>query len=246
MILQQLFKVIQSFLHAFVNKIQDPILMAEQGIRDLKKDYDNSMRGLAEIKSLSIETKNKIVEQTDIAKDYERKALTILQKAQSGDLDQAQADRLASEALKKKQEAIENIKKYTLDVKNFEAMSEKMESKIASLKEQITNWENEVKTLKARHKVAITSRKMSQQMVSMSGNNAQALLENMKDKVNKEEAMAQAYDEIALIETDIDKEINEAVGTNYSDEVQNSLLELKKQITPTYLITQKDDDEYKE
>ena len=83
-------------------------------------------------------------------------------------------------------------------------------------------------------------------MVSMSGNNAQALLENMKDKVNKEEAMAQAYDEIALIETDIDKEINEAVGTNYSDEVQNSLLELKKQITPTYLITQKNDDEYKE
>lgn len=246
MILQQLFKVIQSFLHAFVNNIQDPILMAEQGIRDLKKDYDNSMRGLAEIKSLSIETKNKIVEQTDIAKDYERKALTILQKAQAGDLDQAQADRLASEALKKKQEAIENIKKYTLDVRNFEAMSEKMESKIASLKEQIANWENEVKTLKARHKVAITSRKMSQQMVSMSGNNAQALLENMKDKVNKEEAMAQAYDEIALIETDIDKEINEAVGTNYSDEVQNSLLELKKQITPTYLITQKNDDEYKE
>lgn len=246
MILQQLFKVIQSFLHAFVNKIQDPILMAEQGIRDLKKDYDNSMRGLAEIKSLSIETKNKIVEQTDIAKDYERKALTILQKAQAGDLDQAQADRLASEALKKKQEAIENIKKYTLDVKNFDAMSDKMESKIASLKEQIANWENEVKTLKARHKVAITSRKMSQQMVSMSGNNAQALLENMKDKVNKEEAMAQAYDEMALIETDIDKEINEAVGTNYSDEVQNSLLELKKQITPTYLITQKNDDEYKE
>ena len=246
MLLQQLFKVIQSFLHAFVNKIQDPILMAEQGIRDLKKDYDNSMRGLAEIKSLSIETKNKIVEQTEIAKDYERKALTILQKAQAGDLDQAQADRLAAEALKKKQAAIENIKKFTLDARNFEAMAKKLETKITSLKEQIANWENEVKTLKARHKVAITSKKMSKQMISMSGNNAQALLENMKEKVNKEEAMAQAYDEMALIETDIDKEINEAIGTNYSDEIQNSLLELKKQITPTYLIAQKDDNEYKE
>ena len=246
MLLRQMLKVIQSFLHAFVNKIQDPILMAEQGIRDLKKDYDNSMRGLAEIKSLSIETKNKIVEQTEIAKDYERKALTILQKAQAGDLDQAQADRLAAEALKKKQAAIENIKKFTLDARNFDAMEEKLETKIASLKEQIANWENEVKTLKARHKVAITSKKMSKQMISMSGNNAQALLENMKEKVNKEEAMAQAYDEIALIETDIDKEINEAIGTNYSDEIQNSLLELKKQITPTYLIAQKDDNEYKE
>ena len=245
MLLEKLFKVIQSFLHAFVNKIQDPILMAEQGIRDLKKDFDNSMRGLAEIKSLSIETKNRIIEQTEIAKDYEKKALTILQKAQAGELDQAQADRLASEALKKKQQAVENIKKYTLDIKNYETMSAKMESKIASIKEQIVNWESEIKTLKARHKVAITSKKMSEQLVSMSGNNAQALLENMKEKVNQEEAMAQAYDEISLIETDIDKEINEAVGTTYSAEVQQSLLELKKQIAPTYLITQKDN-EYKE
>ena len=239
-IFQKLFKVVQSFLHAFVNKIQDPILMAEQAIRDLKKDYDTSMKGLAEIKSLAIETQNKIVEQTEIAKDYEKKALTLLQKAQSGDLSQADADRLASEALKKKQTAVENIKKYTLDAKNYTAMSEKMESKIANLKEQIQNWEDEVKTLKARHRVAVTSRKISKQMVSMSDNNAQALLENMKERVHKEESMAQAYEEMTTIETDIDKEINAAIGTTYSSEVQQSLLELKKQIAPKYLIEQKD------
>ena len=230
----------QSFLHAFVNHIQDPILMAEQAIRDLKKDYDTSMKGLAEIKSLAIDTQNKISEQTEIAKDYEKKALTLLQKAQAGDLSQADADRLASEALKKKQTAIENIKKYTLDVKNYNGMAEKMESKIATLKEQIQNWESEVQTLKARHKVAVTSRKISKQMVSMSDNNAQVLLENMKEKVQKEESMAQAYEEMTTIETDIDKEINAAIGSTYSDEIQQSLLELKKQITPTYLIEQKD------
>lgn len=239
-IFQQLFKVIQSFLHAFVNHIQDPILMAEQAIRDLKKDYDTSMKGLAEIKSLAIDTQAKITEQTEIAKDYEKKALTLLQKAQSGDLSQADADRLASEALKKKQTAVENIKKYTLDIKNYNAMSEKMESKIANLKEQIQNWESEINTLKARHKVAITSKKINKQMISMSGNNAQALLENMKEKVNKEESMAQAYEEMTTIETDIDKEINAAIGSTYSDEVQQNLLELKKQITPQYLIEQKD------
>lgn len=239
-IFQKLFKVIQSFLHAFVNHIQDPILMAEQAIRDLKKDYDTSMKGLAEIKSLAIDTQTKITEQTEVAKDYEKKALTILQKAQSGDISQNDADRLASEALKKKQTAIENIKKYTLDIKNYNAMSEKMESKIANLKEQIQNWEGELNTLKARHRVAVTSKKINQQMVSMSGNNAQALLENMKDKVNKEESMARAYEEMTTIETDIDKEINAAIGSTYSDEVQQNLLELKKQIAPQYLIEQKD------
>ena len=62
----------------------------------------------------------------------------------------------------------------------------------------------------------------------------------MKEKVNKEESMAQAYEEMTTIETDIDKEINAAIGSTYSDEVQQNLLELKKQITPQYLIEQKD------
>ncbi len=240
MLIQKFFKVIQAFLHAFVNKIQDPIIMAEQAIRDLKKDHDTSMKNLAEIKALAIDTRNKIAEQTEIAKDYERKALMILQKAQKGELEQANADRLASEALKKKQAAVENIKKYSLDAKNYEGMSEKMESKIANLREQIENWENEIKTLKARHKVAVTSKKMSQQITSLSGSNAQTMLENMKEKVAKEESLASAYEEMTAIETDIDKEINAAIGGDYSEDVQKSLLELKKQIAPTYLIEQKE------
>ena len=42
-------------------------------------------------------------------------------------VEQAKADRLASEALKKKQSAIEMIKKATLDVKNYESMANTME-----------------------------------------------------------------------------------------------------------------------
>jgi len=237
---QKFFKVIQSFLHGFLNHIQDPILMAEQAIRDLKKDYDTSMKNLAEIKALSIEAKEKISQNTEIAKDYEKKALVLLQKAQNGELEQEKADRLASEALKKKQEAIEEIKKQTLSVRNYDSMSEKLETKISGLKEQIENWEGQVKTLKARHKVAVTTKKINQKMLSKSDNTAQALLENLKETVNKEEALATAYDEMNSIETDIDKEINDAIGSQYSNDVQQSLLELKKQIAPKYLLEQKD------
>lgn len=237
---QKFVKVLQSFLHGFLNHIQNPILMAEQAIRDLKKDYDTSMKNLAEIKALSIEAKEKITQNTETAKDYEKKALILLQKAQNGELEQEKADRLASEALKKKQEAIEEIKKQTLNVRNYDSMSEKLESKISGLKEQIENWEGQVKTLKARHKVAVTTQKINQKMLSKSDNNTQALLENLKETVNKEEALATAYDEMNTIETDIDKEINDAIGSQYSNDVQQSLLELKKQIAPKYLLEQKD------
>lgn len=77
-------------------------------------------------------------------------------------------------------------------------------------------------------------------MISMSDNNAQALLENMKEKVNKEEALSAAYNEMTSIENDIDAEINAAIGTQYSNDVQQQLLELKKQVAPQYLLEQKD------
>ena len=132
------------------------------------------------------------------------------------------------------------IKKATLDVKNYESMANTMETKIDNLKQQINHWEGEIKTLKARHKVAITSQKINKQMISMSDNNAQALLENMKEKVNKEEALSAAYNEMTSIENDIDAEINAAIGTQYSNDVQQQLLELKKQVAPQYLLEQKD------
>ena len=39
-LLERLFKVIQSSLHFIVSKFEDPIKLAEQGIRDLKSDFD--------------------------------------------------------------------------------------------------------------------------------------------------------------------------------------------------------------
>ena len=235
-IFTKLFKLVQSVAHAIVGKLQDPILMAEQAIRDLKSDYDASMHNLAEVKALAIETEDSIRQYTEVAKDYERKALALVQRGQSGDLTQENSDRLASEALKKKQDAIETIKKYTLDLKNYESMINTMETKVDTLKQQINHWEDEIKTLKARHKVALTSQKISKQMVSMSDSSAQALLENMAEKVSKEEALSIAYNEMASIENDIDAEINAAIGTSYSEEVQQQLLELKRQVTPQYLL----------
>ena len=91
-LLERLFKVIQATLHAVISKFEDPIKLAEQGIRDLKEDFDNSLKGLAEVKAIAISTKRELEEKKQIAQDYENKALAILKNAQAGTLDQAEAD----------------------------------------------------------------------------------------------------------------------------------------------------------
>lgn len=229
-LLERLFKVIQATLHAIVSKFEDPIKLAEQGIRDLKNDFDDSLKGLAEVKAIAISTKRELEEKKQIAQDYENKAMALLKNAQNGSIDSVEADRLASEALNKKQEALQSAAQLKSNVEKYDMMIKQFENKIAKLKEQIKNWESEVKTLKARNAVAVSSKKINQQLVSMSSDSTTAMLEDMKTKIQQEEALAEAYGSMESIETDIDKQINAALGSSYSPDVQASLAELKSKM----------------
>jgi len=53
-IFSRLFKVGQAQAHSVVDKLEDPIKITEQGIRDLKNDLQHAMTGLAEVKGVSI------------------------------------------------------------------------------------------------------------------------------------------------------------------------------------------------
>ena len=52
-VFKRMFKVAQSEAHAAVDRLEDPIKMTEQGIRDLRKDLEASMKNLAEVKALT-------------------------------------------------------------------------------------------------------------------------------------------------------------------------------------------------
>ena len=53
-IFQRLFQIGQAEAHNVINKLEEPIRMTEQGIRDLKSDLQGGMIGLAEVKGLAI------------------------------------------------------------------------------------------------------------------------------------------------------------------------------------------------
>lgn len=224
----RIFKFIQSNAHALLNMFEDPVKLTEQGIRDLKKDFDESMKNVAKVKAISIGAKKDIEAKTQIARDYEQKALLLLKKAQNGELEQTEADRLASESLKKKHEALSEVKRLSEEVKNYDKMLGEMEKKILDLKNQIQKWESEYASLKARAAVAKTTKKINMQLSSLSSDSTTAMLEEMKTRITEEENLAQAYSETAMLETTIDDEINKAIGS--SPDVVNDLTALKQQL----------------
>ncbi|MGB5978100.1 MAG: PspA/IM30 family protein, partial [Cyclobacteriaceae bacterium] len=106
---KRLFKVGEAEVHGAIDTLENPIRMTEQGIRDLKRDLDESLKGLAEVKTLVIRSRREMESSQNKSNDYERKAMALLQKAQSGEMDSAEADRLATEALRQKEQAENHV-----------------------------------------------------------------------------------------------------------------------------------------
>ena len=91
----RIFKVGQAEANSVVDKLENPIKLAEQGIRDLKKDLDNSLQALAEVKAAAIRSKRDLETSKNQSQNYEAKAIQLVQKAERGEVSVEDADRLA-------------------------------------------------------------------------------------------------------------------------------------------------------
>ena len=227
--LKRLFKIGQAEVHSAIDGIEDPIKMTEQGIRDMKLDLDKSLEALAQVKAMSIRSKNEVQEYANKSEDYNEKAMLILKKAQSGGLEATEADRLATEALIKKEEAIGGQNRAIADKEKFDLNVSQMESNVQTIKQNISKWENELKILRSRVKVADATKSLNKQMAQIDSNGTVALLERMKEKIAQEEALAEAYGDIANNSKSVDDEIDKAINVSQT-KATSELEKLKEQM----------------
>jgi phage shock protein A len=222
-----MFKVAQSGAHSVVDKIEDPIKMTEQGIRDLKRDLQGAMESLAQVKAAAIRLKKDAEDQMKLAADYERKAMLLLQKMQNGELDQTEAERLATEVLQRKEEAAGRGASLATDYEQQKKMADQLQAKVEQLKQMVRRHENELVTLKARARTATSMRKINQQMAKVDSSGTVAMLERMKNKVMEEETLAEAYGEVASVGTDLDDQLNKALAGPPKGAGSDALADLK-------------------
>lgn len=226
---KRLFKMGQAEANAALDNMEDPIRLTEQGIRDLKVELEEGLESLAQVKALSIRAKNEHEEFVAKVENYQEKAMLLLTKAKNGELEMATAERLAKEALVKK-EAINNDAKIAKkEAAQFESSVSELEANVAEIKKNINKWENELKTLKARVRVSNATQKLNKQMADIDASSTVSMLERMKDKVHQEEALAAAYGDIPNSNLSLDTEIDKAIDFT-EDKANNELLKLKEKL----------------
>lgn len=211
-IFQRLFKLGQSETHALVDKFEDPIKMTEQGIRDLKKDLHASMQSLAQVKALALRMQKDADNNKRLAAEYERKAMLLLRKIQSGELQQAEAERLATEALSRKEEATQKALESQKDYESQEKTSTELQAKVEKLRRTVQSYENDLTTLKARARTATATTKINRQLSTVDASSTLAMLEKMRARVEEDESLATAYGDLVDTEKSVDEEINRALA----------------------------------
>jgi len=229
-IFKRLFKMGQSEAHSAIDRFEDPIKMTEQGIRDLKKNLQEAMTSLAEVKGIAIRTRKESENNKKLAADYERKAMLLLQKMQNGDLEPQEAERIATEALSKKEHHANEAIRLAQEAEGHEQMADKLQANVSKIKTTVTSYQNDLSTLKARAKTAASTKKINAQLANIDASGTISMLEKMKAKVEEDESLSQAYGEIASADKSIDDEINVALESGQKLAASDSLLELKKKM----------------
>lgn len=226
-IFKRLFKIGEAEAHSTLDKLEDPIKMTEQGIRDMKKDLDNALKALAEVKALSIRSNKEYAENNAAASEYEKKAMLIIQNASNGKIEAAEADRIAKQALTKKEECEQQATRAKTEKEKFEKSISQLEAQIKKIKGNISKYENELKTLKARVKVSDATKNINKQLSQIDSTGTVSMLERMKEKVERDEALAEAYGDIAEEGKSVDEEIDNAVSTGDELKADDALAALK-------------------
>ncbi|AKK72480.1 phage-shock protein [Chryseobacterium gallinarum] len=226
-IFKRLLTIGKAEIHSVIDSFEDPINLTEQGIREMKEELAKSVEALARLKALDIRKKNEAEAENQTANDYYNKAVVIIQKAEKGEVETTEADRLAKEALKKQTIAQENAQHLQKEHEKLFAECEKMQGNINHLKSSIAKWENELKTLKARVQVSEATKDINQKMTQMDTGSTVSMLEKLKERVVQQEALAEAYSDISASGKTIDEEID-AIVKNNDTEAEKALNRLKE------------------
>jgi len=228
-LLKRVLRIVKAETHAIVDKLEDPIKVTEESIRELKKQLNEAIESLAQVKATQIRFEREAINERERAKMLVKRAENILSKAKSGEISEQEAQKLVSELLQKAEIHEQNARNLEQEAQKQKEMAMRLQAKIDQLKTVIAKYEAELKTLKARYATAKAVKKINKQLAKVDPSDAISMLEKMKQKVEEEEYLATAYEEIAKkeimldVESEVDKKILEM-------ETSQKLEELKKKL----------------
>ena len=222
-LLDRLFRISKSEVNSVVDKLEDPIKMADQVLRELKENYQTAITGESEVKAAALQHRAEEQKARTKAEEWEKKANDLLDMVEAGKLESDKGNSLANTAAESAQQSLLHANEFAAMAQKEEKALEVMDVAVQQLKDKISETENRITLLKSRAKTADVSEKINKTLSSVDTDGLMSTLDRMDAKVSATEFRAQAYAEVRDTTLSSEQEINKILGSASSTSALDAL-----------------------
>lgn len=226
-ILDRIFRVSKAKANTVVDKLENPIEMSNQVLRELNEQLQKGIASEADVKAIALGHRAEQKSNLDKAEEWKNKTYMLLDKIEkSTDEEKDNLKHLAEVAAQNNKDYQTKADLAAKNADREEKSLEVMDRKLKDLRDMITKTKNDVDMIESQQKTAEASEKINKAMSSIDTDGLVQTMQRMKEKVTATELRAQAYAEVDDQTMSSDQEINKVLST---DTPGSALDELIKQ-----------------
>ncbi|MBQ6251373.1 PspA/IM30 family protein [Ruminococcus sp.] len=187
-VFQRLSDLLKSNVNDLIDRAEDPEKMVKQIIIDMQTELTKATQNYGKAKASERLAEKKYLEAQKISADWEAKAKMALAK---GDQD------LAKQALARKVKADEDLNNYKEMYESISAQTDAIGDQVEVLRAKLEEAKSRQAMLIARSQMAETKKNLAKAAGGFDGNSSLEKFQKMEEKIERKEAEADAFTEIA-------------------------------------------------
>ncbi len=180
--------ILKSNINDLLDKAEDPEKMVKQIIIDMQKELTKATQNYGRAKASERLAQKKYEDAVKVSADWEGKAKAAISQGN---------EELAKEALRRKVKADEDVASYKEMYESISAQTEAIGYQVEVLKAKLDEAKSRQAMLIARSKMAETRSAIARSQGNFDGSSAVEKFNRMEEKVQRKEAEADAFSEIA-------------------------------------------------
>ena len=187
-VFQRLSDLLKSNVNDLIDRAEDPEKMVKQIIIDMQTELTKATQNYGKAKASERLAEKKYLEAQKISSDWEAKAKMALAK---GDQE------LAKQALARKVKADEDLNNYKEMYESISAQTDAIGDQVEVLRAKLEEAKSRQAMLIARSQMAETKKNLAKAAGGFDGNSSLEKFQKMEEKIERKEAEADAFTEIA-------------------------------------------------
>jgi len=187
-VFQRLSDLLKSNVNDLIDRAEDPEKMVKQIIIDMQTELTKATQNYGKAKASERLAEKKYLEAQKISSDWEAKAKMALSK---GDQE------LAKQALARKVKADEDLNNYKEMYESISAQTDAIGDQVEVLRAKLEEAKSRQAMLIARSQMAETKKNLAKAAGGFDGNSSMEKFQKMEEKIERKEAEADAFTEIA-------------------------------------------------